>query len=119
MNIEPLIPYYLWLAVAMFVVTFIVQLVAPVTVYERAKDSNLSVIHKGLFATTVEALYEIKQKGLDADGKYWWHITWFNTTVSLSVSALVVFGAIVITVIVVVVVMVIVGLIALSVFFSD
>lgn len=88
--------YFLWLAVGVFVVTAIVQLVFPVEVYEKARESNLSAANKGRFAYTVESLYQVKTKGFDADGKYWWHLTWFNTTVSLGVSAVVVFWTVVI-----------------------
>lgn len=91
--------YFLWLAVGVFVVTAIVQLVFPVEVYEKARESNLSTASKGRFAYTVESLYQVKTKGFDADGKYWWHLTWFNTTVSLSVSAVVVFWTVVILVV--------------------
>ena len=91
---------FLWLVTGVFVVTAIAQLVFPVEVYEKARASNLSTANKGRFAYTVESLYQIKTKGLDADGKYWWHITWFNTTVSLSISAIVVFWTVVILVIV-------------------
>ncbi len=92
--------YFLWLAVGVFVVTAIAQLVFPVEVYEKARESNLSTANKGRFAYTVESLYQVKTKGFDADGKYWWHLTWFNTTVSLSVSAIVVFWTVVILTIV-------------------
>ena len=95
--------YFLWLAVGIFVVTFVIQLVFPVEVYEHARGSNMGTVQKGLFAHTVEALYQIRSKGLDADGKYWWHIIWFNTTVSLGVSAVVIFGIIVLMVIVAVI----------------
>jgi hypothetical protein len=88
--------YFLWLAVGVFVITAIAQLVFPVEVYEKARESNLSAANKGRFAYTVESLYQIKTKGFDADGKYWWHITWFNTTVSLGVSAVVLFWTFVI-----------------------
>jgi hypothetical protein len=88
--------YFLWLAVGVFVVTAIAQLVFPVEVYEKARESNLSTANKGRFAYTVESLYQVKTKGFDADGKYWWHLTWFNTTVSLGVSAVVVFWTVVI-----------------------
>lgn len=92
--------YFLWLAVGVFVVTAIAQLVFPVEVCEKARESNLSTANKGRFAYTVESLYQVKTKGFDADGKYWWHLTWFNTTVSLSVSAIVVFWTVVILTIV-------------------
>ncbi len=94
------IVYFLWLAVGVFVVTAIAQLLFPVEVYEKARESNLSTANKGRFAYTVESLYQVKTKGFDADGKYWWHLTWFNTTVSLSVSAIVVFWTVVILTIV-------------------
>ncbi len=94
------IVYFLWLAVGVFVVTAIAQLLFPVEVYEKARESNLSTANKGRFAYTVESLYQVKTKGFDTDGKYWWHLTWFNTTVSLSVSAIVVFWTVVILTIV-------------------
>ena len=106
--------YFVWLAVGVFVVTAIAQLVFPVDVYEKARGSNLSTANKGRFAYTVESLYQIKTKGFDADGKYWWHITWFNTAVSISVSAVVVFWAVVITVIVIAIIAIIVIWFALA-----
>lgn len=92
---DQLIPF-LWIAAGVFVITSIVQLAFPVEVYQRARESNLDTVNKGRFAYTVESLFQIKTKGFDADGKYWWHITWFNSAVSISVSALVVFGIIII-----------------------
>lgn len=89
---------FLWLALGMFIVAFLAQLIFPVEVYEKARGSGLSVANKGRFAYTVESLYQIKTKGLDADGKYWWHITWFNTVVSVAASAVVVFAAVAIIV---------------------
>lgn len=100
---EQLIPF-LWLAVGVFVVTAIAQLVFPVEVYEKARESNLSSANKGRFAYTVESLYQIKTKGFDADSKYWWHITWFNTTVSLGVSAVVLFWTFVIIAIITIII---------------
>lgn len=99
---EEMVPF-LWLAAGVFVLTAIVQLVFPVEVYEKARESNLSTANKGRFAYTVESLYQIKTKGLDADGKFWWHITWFNTTVSLGVSAVVLFWTFVIIAIVIII----------------
>lgn len=99
---EQMIPF-LWLATGVFVVTAIAQLVFPVEMYEKARESNLSTVNKGRFAYTVESLYQIKTKGFDADGKYWWHITWFNTTVSLGVSAVVLFWTFVIIAILVII----------------
>ena len=98
---------FLWLAIGVFVVTSFVQLIFPVEVYENARSSNLSTANKGRFAYTVESLYQIKTKGLDADGKYWWHITWFNSAVSISVSAVVVFWAAVIVIVISIIVAVI------------
>ena len=95
---------FIWLAAGVFVVTAIAQMVFPVEVYEKARASNLSTPNKGRFAHTVESLYQIKTKGFDADGKYWWHITWFNTTVSLSISAIVIFWVVVILVVIVIIV---------------
>lgn len=92
---EQIVPF-LWLAAGVFIITAIVQLVFPVEVYEKARESNLSTANKGRFAYTVESLYQIKTKGFDADGKYWWHISWFNTAVSISISAVVVFATVVI-----------------------
>lgn len=109
-------PYmlFLWVAVGVFIVAFLVQLIFPVEVYENARNSNLSTPNKGRFAYTIESLYQIKTKGIDADGKYWWHITWFNTAVSISTSAVVVLG---ITAIIVVV-GAILALIVLAMVFS-
>ena len=111
----PQLSFFLWLAVGVFVVAAIAQLLFPVEVYEKARESNLSAANKGRFAYTVESLYQIKTKGFDADGKYWWHMTWFNTAVSISVSAVVVFW----TVIIIVVVIAIVAIIALAMFASQ
>lgn len=101
---------FLWLAVGVFIVTGVVQLLFPVEVYERARESNLSTSNKGRFAYTVESLYQIKTKGLAADSSYWWHITWFNTSVSFSISAIVIFGVAVL----IIIFLVIAFLIALS-----
>jgi hypothetical protein len=101
MDMQTVIPF-LWLAVGVFVVTAIVQMAFPVDVYQKVRESNLSAANKGRFAYTVESLYQVKTKGFDADGKYWWHLTWFNTTVSLGVSAVVVFWTVVIIAIVVI-----------------
>jgi uncharacterized membrane protein len=100
---SPQLSFFLWLAVGVFAVAAIVQLLFPVEVYEKARESNLSASNKGRFAYTVESLYQIKTKGFDAEKKYWWHMTWFNTTVSLSISAIVVFGTLIIIAIVVVI----------------
>ena len=96
--------FFVWLTVGTFFLTSIIQLLFPVRVYEKAKASDMSTAEKGRFAYTVQSLYEIKTNGFDADGKYWWHITWFNTAISLGVSTLVLFGAIIITVILVIIV---------------
>ena len=96
--------FFIWLTVGVFFLTAIIQLLFPVRVYEKAKESNLSTSEKGKFAYTVQSLYEIRTNGFDADGKYWWHITWFNTVVSLSVSAVVLFWTVIIMVILAIIV---------------
>jgi hypothetical protein len=106
---EPVV-LFTWLAVGTFVITSITQLAFPVEVYERARESNLSTPNKGRFAFTVESLYQIKTKGFEADGKHWWHITWFNTTVSLSASAIVVFS----TIVIIIIISLIIGIIVLG-----
>ena len=40
---DQIIPF-IWIAIGVFVITSIVQLVFPVEVYERARTSNLSTI---------------------------------------------------------------------------
>lgn len=115
MDLDLVLPYFLWLAVGVFVITAIAQMVFPVDIYQKARESNLSTENKGRFAYTVESLYQVKTKGFDADGKYWWHLTWFNTAVSVSVSAVVVFW----TVVVMVIVALIIGFIILSIIASS
>lgn len=90
---------FLWISFILFSLTFIILFLFPVEVYEKAKVSNISTINKGRFAYTVDSLYHIKSEGLEADGKYWWHVIWFNGVVSASVSAIVVFGIIVLLVV--------------------
>ncbi|MDP2365688.1 MAG: hypothetical protein Q8M94_18215 [Ignavibacteria bacterium] len=114
MDMQTVIPF-LWLAVGVFVVTAIAQMVFPVDVYQQVRESNLSAENKGRFAYTVESLYQVKTKGFDADGKYWWHLTWFNTTVSLSISAIVVFW----TVVIIVIVALVLGFILLGILASS
>ena len=94
-NIMP----FIWIALSVFTITWLIQLIFPVEIYEKAKSSSLNSINKGRFGHTVESMYHIKTKGFDADGKYWWHIIWFNSFVSISVSALVVYTIIVIIII--------------------
>ncbi len=113
MDMQTVIPF-LWLAVGVFVVTAIAQMVFPVDIYQKARESNLSTENKGRFAYTVESLYQVKTKGFEADGKYWWHLTWFNTAVSVSVSAVVVFW----TVVVLAIVALILGFILLGILFG-
>lgn len=85
----------LW-SIGVFVITASVLLLLPVEIYEKAKQSNLSVVAKGRFAYTVESLYQIKTKGFEADGKYWFHITWFTSAVSVTASTIFVFGILII-----------------------
>jgi len=81
----------IWYTVGIFIIAFIVQLVFPVEVYEKARESDLSTVNKGRFAYTVESLYQIKTKGFQADRKHWWHVVWFNTAASLIVSGVIAF----------------------------
>ncbi len=81
----------LWYAAGVFVIAVIAQLVFPVDIYQNARESDLSTVNKGRFAFTVESLYQIKTKGFEADGKYWWHIFWFNIAVSLMASGVITF----------------------------
>jgi hypothetical protein len=111
---QQLMPF-VWLAIGVFVVTWSAQLLFPVEAYERARGSGISIANKGRFAYTVESLYQIKTKWFDADKKYWWHITWFNTVVSISISATVVFWVVV----AIAVVALIVGFIVLMMFFNN
>ena len=105
---------FLWIALAAFVVTSLVQLIFPVEVYERARESSrLNVPIKGLFAQTVESLYQIKTNGFDAPGRYWWHLTWFNTAVSISVSAIVMFWVFVaIAIVAIIVIIIVIGMLS-------
>jgi len=107
-GIQTLIPF-LWLTVGVFVVTAIVQIVFPVEVYEKVRVSNFSTENKRRFAYTVESLYQVKTKGFKADRKYWWHLTWFNTTFSAGVSAVVVFWTVIIVVIITLAMLLIIG----------
>lgn len=87
---------FLLIAGVTFVLTGLVLIIFPVEVYLSAKQSDLRDSNKGRFAYSVEALYNVKQKGLAADGKYWWHLFWFNTAVSFGVSTAITFAALVI-----------------------
>lgn len=90
---------FLWLTIGIFLITVTIQVVFPVEIYEKVRESNLSAANKGRFAYTVESLYQVKLHGFKANRKYWWHLTWFNTTVSVSASMIITFWIIVLIVI--------------------
>ena len=102
------IPTLLLLALSIFGLTALIQIAFPVEVYEKVKSTNYSVITKGQFAYTVESLYQIKTRGLDADKKYWWHVIWFDSAVSLTVSVIITIGVAVLIAIAIIIITLIV-----------
>lgn len=80
--------------IVVFFLVLLTQLFFSVEYYEKAKEMSIDEGIKGLFANSVISLYEIKTNGLEADGKYWWHLTWFDSSVALVVSSIFAFGVI-------------------------
>lgn len=96
-DVETALPF-LWLTIGIFLITVTAQIVFPVQIYEKARETNLSAANKGGFAYTIESLYQVKTRGFKANKKYWWHLTWFNTTVSISVSMVITFWIIIVVI---------------------
>ena len=93
--------------VAVFFLLLIVQLLFPVEVYERIRESNQPYWIKGKFARTVEALYRIKSPAVEASAGDWGHILLFNGGVSL-------FSTILITAIIIAIALAALGLLLMS-----
>lgn len=87
-----LLRWFLIVAGILAGVTLIVLLAFPVEVYERSKRSSMRDATKGLFAQTVNSLYQVRRYGLDAEPKYWWHLVWFNAAASAGISLVVTTG---------------------------
>lgn len=87
-------------------------------IYERARDSDMSVFTKGLFARALISYYNIKTRGLRAGWYHWGYCLSFNAGVSLTVALIVAFiSAIVIAVLYIF--LILVGLIILSAIFGS
>ncbi|MCA9959473.1 MAG: hypothetical protein KC443_10595 [Anaerolineales bacterium] len=68
-------------------------------IYEYARESDMPVFTKGLFARALISYYNIKTNGVGAGWKHWGYCLSFNAGVSVTVALIIAFWAAIIIIV--------------------
>ena len=79
-------------AAGIYFVMGVILVVFAEPIYLWARNSEMPVFTKGLFARAITSYYNIKTKGLSAGWSHWGYCLGFNAGVSITVSLIIAIG---------------------------